>query len=106
MSQHDTDVQCPSCKLAKIVAEVEEVPTESLANIPIGPASRNCYRRQVTSFHCPFCQVMFHHPPGRPDAIRATPTASTPTETATTVGDRGAHRDRHRPAPRTPLAGR
>jgi len=72
MSQVETEVRCPVCKKAKIVAEVDSVATESPMNIPIGPASSNYYRTQVTSFHCsnPDCQIVFHHPPGRPNAAR------------------------------------
>ncbi len=68
MTQHDTDVQCPVCKTGLIVAEIELVATESLMLIPIGPGSKNYYRRRVTSFHCSYCQVLFNYPPGKPGA--------------------------------------
>lgn len=67
MAQHDTGVQCPVCKQATIVAEVESVSTESSMNIPIGPGSRNYYHLHITSFHCSHCQIVFYHPPGKPE---------------------------------------
>jgi hypothetical protein len=74
MSQHDTGVRCIHCTIhgysGSIVAEVEDVPTESAMHIPIGPGSKNYYRRTITSFHCndPRCGTMFYGVPGRPNA--------------------------------------
>ena len=54
----------------KIVAEVEWSSSVSSDRIPVGPGSKDYYKPGVTSFHCsgPECQIMYHHPPGRPDA--------------------------------------
>jgi len=66
--RRDTGVQCPLCGKGTILAEVESIATESPMNIPIGPASLDYYRNEVTSFYCSNCCVLFHHPPGNPDA--------------------------------------
>lgn len=70
MPQIDTNVLCPLCKIAMIVAEVGSEPTVSETEIPVGPAARDYYKTTMFGFHCSNidCQVMFHHPPGRPNA--------------------------------------
>ena len=70
MPQIDTHVLCPVCKNANIVAEVGCEPTVPEIDIPIGPSSRDYYTTTVFSFHCSHidCQLVFRHPPGRPNA--------------------------------------
>lgn len=68
MPQFHTGALCPVCKRGTIVAEVDSVATVSMREMPIGPGSTNYYATKITSFHCELCQVLFHHPPGQPNA--------------------------------------
>lgn len=66
--QYNTHVRCPHKDCGgEIVAEVSVLPTTAPEFIPLGPGGKMCYKPQITSFHCGYCQTMFHHPPGRPD---------------------------------------
>lgn len=66
--QYNTGVICPhhGCG-GEIVAEVSVLPITAPELIPFGPGGNRYYQPRVTSFHCGYCQTMFHHPPGKPD---------------------------------------
>jgi hypothetical protein len=71
MFLHDTGVPCPLCPTTEkttIVAEIEWFNTADIMDIPIGPSSAYYQEPRLTSFYCPRCLVVFHHPPGRPEA--------------------------------------
>jgi len=64
----NTGVSCQVCTVGDIVAKVESVATDPISLIPIGPASKGYYRMQVTAFYCQNCKLVYHEPPGRPNA--------------------------------------
>ncbi len=63
----DTGVKCviPNCG-GFIVAEIEQIKTVPLDQIPFGSSGMNCFE-VVIHFHCsnPHCQVAYHCPPGK-----------------------------------------
>jgi hypothetical protein len=67
MKEIDTGVVCVVCRQVNVVARVESVPIRPLIDIPIGPASENYFRKEI-SFHCPSCGVRYEHPPNKPEA--------------------------------------
>ncbi len=68
MSQHDTGVKCPVCKKGKIVGESKFIPEPFTMHTPIGPGGVGGGGSTEIIFHCSRCQVLFHHPPGKPNA--------------------------------------
>lgn len=66
MAEYDTGVKCPVCKEKNIIAEIQRMTKESPLNIPDGPGAEDFFYIGVVNFHCPDCQVLFNHPPGKP----------------------------------------
>jgi len=65
MTTYKTGVKCLVCKKGEIVGESEFNAAPFTMHTPIGgrvPGSTEII------FHCSRCQVLFYHPPGKPDA--------------------------------------
>jgi hypothetical protein len=65
---YETSVKCPLCHEGTIVGEIEWVSTADPLRTPIGPSGADYEEPRIIDFHCSSCQIVFHHPPGMPDA--------------------------------------